>query len=310
MFLKIDNVTKMYDKENGVKNIKIDVEHGELLSILGPSGCGKTTILNIIAGFLNVDSGKLILDSKDITGLPPEKREISTVFQNFALFPHMNVNENISYGLKYKKLSKEEIKNTVDKFIKMVGLENYKNSSVTKLSGGQQQRVALARSMAINPKVLLLDEPFSSLDAKLRIKMREELKILQRKFGITMVFVTHDREEALSISEKIIIMNKGEIVQIGTPEEIYSSPSNDYVANFIGEVNVIKFAEGKKFVRPENLKIEKKEKGSWEVVSKLFMGAYTIFIIKSNENIYKVQMMSDEAKLILIGDKVTLIYNQ
>ena len=231
MYLKIENIRKMFDKTRGIKDINFSIEKGELISFLGPSGCGKTTLLNVIGGFIQPETGKIYLEGEEITDFPPEIRNISTVFQNYALFPHMNVIENIKYGLKYKKLSKKEQEDLAQDYLKIVGLEGYEKVSVYELSGGQQQRVALARALVLHPKLLLLDEPFSNLDAKLKISMREELKQLQKKINISMIFVTHDQEEALSLSDKIVVMNAGEIVQIGTPEEIYYQPANDYVAD-------------------------------------------------------------------------------
>ena len=239
MYLKIENIRKMFDKTRGIKDINFSIEKGELISFLGPSGCGKTTLLNVIGGFIQPETGKIYLEGEEITDFPPEIRNISTVFQNYALFPHMNVIENIKYGLKYKKLSKKEQEDLAQDYLKIVGLEGYEKVSVYELSGGQQQRVALARALVLHPKLLLLDEPFSNLDAKLKISMREELKQLQKKINISMIFVTHDQEEALTMSDKIVVMREGEIQQIGSPTDIYNEPVNEFVANFIGESNII-----------------------------------------------------------------------
>lgn len=200
MYLRIENLRKIFEENRGIEKIDFSIEKGELISLLGPSGCGKTTLLNIIGGFLKPDNGKIYLEDRDITDIPPEKRDISTVFQSYALFPHMNVLENIKYGLKYKKLTKKEQNELALEYLKIVGLDGYEKKSIQELSGGQQQRVALARALVLYPKVLLLDEPFSNLDAKLKISMREELKELQKNLKISMIFVTHDQEEALSIS--------------------------------------------------------------------------------------------------------------
>ena len=222
MFLKLVNLTKLFDEENGVKDVNIDVEEGEFVTILGPSGCGKTTTLNLIGGFLEADSGQILLEGVNILSLPPEKRPVSTVFQSYALFPHMNVVENVSYGIRfYRKEKKKKALEIAQEYIDIVGLTGYEQYKVGNLSGGQQQRVALARSMATNPKILLLDEPLSNLDASLRMKMRGELKELQKKLNITMIFVTHDQSEALSLSDKIVVMDKGKVVQIGSPTEVY-----------------------------------------------------------------------------------------
>ena len=225
MYLRIENLRKIFEENRGIEKINFSIEKGELISLLGPSGCGKTTLLNIIGGFLKPDNGKIYLEDRDITDIPPEKRDISTVFQSYALFPHMNVLENIKYGLKYKKLTKKEQNELALEYLKIVGLDGYEKKSIQELSGGQQQRVALARALVLYPKVLLLDEPFSNLDAKLKISMREELKELQKNLKISMIFVTHDQEEALSISDKVVVMNNGKIEQIGTPEELFYSIS-------------------------------------------------------------------------------------
>ena len=266
MYLKIENISKIFEKERGVKNISFQLEKGELVSFLGPSGCGKTTLLNIIGGFVKNDSGSIYLEDKDITEYPPEKREIVTVFQNYALFPHMNVVENVKYGLKYRGYNKEEQIKLAKEYLKIVGLEGYEKNSVGELSGGQQQRVALARALVLQPKILLLDEPFSNLDAKLKIAMREEIKELQKRLGISMIFVTHDQEEALSISDRIVVMSNGEIVQIGKPEEIYYSPKNRYVAEFIGKINFLEI--GNK--RPEEIKMRRDNSGDAVILNREF----------------------------------------
>lgn len=302
MYLKIENISKIFEKERGVKNISFQLEKGELVSFLGPSGCGKTTLLNIIGGFIKNDSGAIYLENKEITDYPPEKREIVTVFQNYALFPHMNVIENVKYGLKYRGYSKYEQIELAKKYLKIVGLEGYEKNSVGELSGGQQQRVALARALVLQPKILLLDEPFSNLDAKLKISMREEIKELQKKLGISMIFVTHDQEEALSISDRIVVMSTGEIIQIGTPEEVYYSPKNRYVAEFIGKINFLE--KGSK--RPEEIEMKKSEAGKGIILNKEFMGATTLFIVEyQNKKIY-VTISGEEALNFKVGDRVEL----
>lgn len=302
MYLRIENLKKIFEENRGIEKIDFSIEKGELISLLGPSGCGKTTLLNIIGGFLKPDNGKIYLEDRDITDIPPEKRDISTVFQSYALFPHMNVLENIKYGLKYKKLTKKEQNELALEYLKIVGLDGYEKKSIQELSGGQQQRVALARALVLYPKILLLDEPFSNLDAKLKISMREELKELQKNLKISMIFVTHDQEEALSISDKVVVMNNGKIEQIGTPEEIYYSPINEYVANFIGKSNFILKDGVKKLIRPENIKIEKNQKGSWKIINKEFMGAYTILKIKNETEELYVNIQGEKGREYILGD--------
>ncbi len=302
MYLKIENISKIFEKERGVKNISFQLEKGELVSFLGPSGCGKTTLLNIIGGFVKNDSGSIYLEGKDITEYPPEKREIVTVFQNYALFPHMNVIENVKYGLKYRGYNKEEQIKLAKEYLKIVGLEGYEKNSVGELSGGQQQRVALARALVLQPKILLLDEPFSNLDAKLKIAMREEIKELQKRLGISMIFVTHDQEEALSISDRIVVMSNGEIVQIGKPEEIYYSPKNRYVAEFIGKINFLEI--GNK--RPEEIKMRRDDSGDAIILNREFMGATTLFVVERLEKKIYVTIPGEEALKYRVGDRVVL----
>lgn len=302
MYLKIENISKIFEKGRGVKNISFQLEKGELVSFLGPSGCGKTTLLNIISGFVKNDSGSIYLEDKDITEYPPEKREIVTVFQNYALFPHMNVVENVKYGLKYRGYNKEEQIKLAKEYLKIVGLEGYEKNSVGELSGGQQQRVALARALVLQPKILLLDEPFSNLDAKLKIAMREEIKELQKRLGISMIFVTHDQEEALSISDRIVVMSNGEIVQIGKPEEIYYSPKNRYVAEFIGKINFLEI--GNK--RPEEIKMRRDDSGDAVILNREFMGATTLFVVERLEKKIYVTIPGEEALKYRVGDRVVL----
>ncbi|MCF2628298.1 ABC transporter ATP-binding protein [Fusobacterium mortiferum] len=302
MYLKIENISKIFEKGRGVKNISFQLEKGELVSFLGPSGCGKTTLLNIIGGFVKNDSGSIYLEDKDITEYPPEKREIVTVFQNYALFPHMNVIENVKYGLKYRGYNKEEQIKLAKEYLKIVGLEGYEKNSVGELSGGQQQRVALARALVLQPKILLLDEPFSNLDAKLKIAMREEIKELQKRLGISMIFVTHDQEEALSISDRIVVMSNGEIVQIGKPEEIYYSPKNRYVAEFIGKINFLEI--GNK--RPEEIKMRRDDSGDAVILNREFMGATTLFVVERLEKKIYVTIPGEEALKYRVGDRVVL----
>ncbi len=235
----IKNAVKKYGDFTAVNGISLNIEQGEFFTLLGPSGCGKTTLLRMIAGFNTVDGGEICFDEQVINNLPAHKRDIGMVFQNYAIFPHLNVADNVAYGLKARKVPKAEIIPRVEEALKMVQIDQLKTRQPNELSGGQQQRVALARAFVIEPGVLLMDEPLSNLDAKLRVQMRTTIKKLQRRLGITTVYVTHDQEEALAISDRIAVMNQGNIMQIGKPEEIYRKPANPFVANFIGVSNFI-----------------------------------------------------------------------
>ena len=237
--IEFRNIVKSFDGQIVLKGVNLDIYENEFVTLLGPSGCGKTTLLRILGGFLDADEGKVIFDGEEISRKPPYERELNTVFQKYALFPHLSVYENIAFGLKIHKISKYVIEQKVMKMLKLIGLEGFENKNTTLLSGGQQQRVAIARALVNEPKVLLLDEPLAALDLKLRKEMQYELKRIQQEVGITFIFVTHDQEEALTMSDKIVVMKNGEIQQVGTPQEIYNEPANRYVANFIGESNII-----------------------------------------------------------------------
>ncbi len=238
--LEIVNVSKYFDDFAAVKNVSIRIEENEFFSILGPSGCGKTTLLRMIAGFEEPDSGDILLDGKSILSQPPNKRPINTIFQNYALFPHLTVFENIAFPLRLKKVHEVEIKEKVEKLLSLVRLEEHSKKKPSQLSGGQKQRVSLARALANEPKILLLDEPVSALDAKLRQELLVELDNLHDKVGITFIYVTHDQAEALSVSDHVAVMNSGNLVQYGTPYEIYESPKSLFVSTFIGETNLLK----------------------------------------------------------------------
>lgn len=240
MRIKLENVFKEYNGATVVKNVSLNVSDGEIMALLGPSGCGKTTILRMLAGLIPMSSGKILFDDNDVSEFSSQKRNTAMVFQNYALFPHLNVEENISFGLKVRKLSKPEIRQRLSKIIKSVELEGLEKRKIQELSGGQRQRVALARALVIRPDILLFDEPLSNLDEKLRVTMRQNIKKLQREFGITSVYVTHDQEEAMSIADHITVMNKGEIQQCATPNEVYKRPKNAFVANFVGQANLFK----------------------------------------------------------------------
>ena len=237
--ISLENITVSYDGEQVLGGFHLGIHDGEFVTLLGPSGCGKTTVLRTIAGFIRPDAGDVFFYDKNITGLPPHKREVNTIFQKYALFPHLNVYENIAFGMRLKGRSEKEIRRTVQEMLAMVNLTGYAHRGIGQLSGGQQQRVAIARALANEPKVLLLDEPLGALDLKLRKDMQAELKKIQQCTGITFVFVTHDQEEALSMSDTVVVMDGGVIQQIGSPTDIYNEPENAFVADFIGESNIL-----------------------------------------------------------------------
>ena len=311
--IELKNLCKSYDELTVLDNLSLNIKKNEFLTLLGPSGCGKTTTLKIIAGFEYADDGKVLFEGKDINNIPPYQRPVNTVFQKYALFPHMNIYENIAFGLKIKKMPKEEIDKKVKEMLKLVALEGYENRKIDSLSGGQQQRIAIARALVNEPKVLLLDEPLGALDLKLRQEMQIELKRMQQKLGITFIFVTHDQEEALSMSDTIIVMNKGKIQQMGTPEDIYNEPKNSFVARFIGESNIldgvmledfkVEFC-GKVFdcvdkgfenkenievvIRPEDIKMVEPSKGMLKgvVTSTVFKGVHYEISVKENNRMW------------------------
>ena len=236
---RLENITKHFGNVVAVNNVSLNIPHGKLITLLGPSGCGKTTILRMIAGLEVPNSGRIYLGGEDITGLPANERKITMVFQSYALFPHMNVYENIAYGLRVMHWSKDRIKKAVEESLDMVGLSGLERRNPSQLSGGQQQRIAVARALVLKPRVLLFDEPLSNLDAKLRRRMRGEIRNLQKDLGITSIYVTHDQSEALAISDRIVVMENAIISQEGEPDELFTRPSNPFVADFIGEANIL-----------------------------------------------------------------------
>ena len=239
IIIDIKHVSKSFGDKTVLDDINLYVKRGEFITLLGPSGCGKTTMLRMIAGFTSVDQGEILLNGKDLGGIPPHKRPLNTVFQKYALFPHLDVYDNVAFGLKLKKVPEDEIARKVSKVLKLVSMSDYEDRDVNSLSGGQQQRIAIARALVNQPEVLLLDEPLAALDLKMRKDMQIELKEMHEKLGITFIYVTHDQEEALTLSDTIVVMNDGRIQQIGTPTDIYNEPVNSFVADFIGESNIV-----------------------------------------------------------------------
>ena len=311
--LEIKNMKKIYPNGDGVENINIQVHEGEFVTMLGPSGCGKSTILRTLGGFLKIDGGEILLDDQAIQDLPPEKRPTAMVFQSYNLWPHMTVYENLMFGLKIRKVPKAVMKKEADEALKLVGMEGYGKKYPNQLSGGQQQRVAIARALLLKPSVLLLDEPFSALDAKIRQQMREELKRIQEELNITVVFVTHDQEEAMALSHRIVVMNKGVIEQVGTPEEIYDNPATKYVASFIGEMNFIEENGGKVLaVRPEDIILTKGDSGDMvgSVRSIMMLGHYAEVIIQMGNQTIKSYLNRALANGFHVQDRVSLSFNK
>lgn len=239
VIIRLQNISKKFEDDVILDNINLTIKDKEFMTFLGPSGCGKTTTLRIIAGFLESDSGQVIFEGKDINNLPPHKRQVNTIFQRYALFPHLNVYDNIAFGLRIKKMKEKDISKKVHEMLELVNLKGFQRRNIASLSGGQQQRVAIARALAVEPRVLLLDEPLGALDLKLRKDMQVELKNIQKRMGITFIYVTHDQQEALSMSDTVVVMNDGKIQQIGSPIDIYNEPQNAFVADFIGESNIL-----------------------------------------------------------------------
>ena len=277
-----------------------------MVCILGPSGCGKTTLLNIIGGFVSDYSGDVLLSNENINNIQPEKREIATVFQSYGLFTHKNVMDNVSYGLKLLKIDKNTRENRAKEMLEKVGLASYEKKKIKELSGGEQQRVAIARSMVLNPKLLLLDEPLSNLDVHLRDVMRKEIKRIQKQFGVTMIIVTHDQEDAFKLADRVIVINKGHIEQIGTPEELYKEPKNNFISSFIGENNII---DESLVIRPEEISIKLDSSGEGKVVDVTYLGATVEYLVETPDgNTLKVLTMST-AERFNIGDKVLVQIN-
>ena len=298
-------------KNEGVENINLSVKEHELLTLLGPSGCGKTTILRAIGGFNQIDSGRILLDGKEIQNLQPEKRPTGMVFQSYNLWPHMTVYENMAFGMQIRKCPKEQIKKEIKKMLELVRMDGSEKKYPSQLSGGQQQRIAIARALVLKPSLLLLDEPFSALDAKIRGQMREELKRIQREAGLTVIFVTHDQEEAMAISDRIAVMRRGYMEQVGKPEEIYDHPKTRFVAEFIGEMNFIEENGSSFAVRPEDVTLQLDQNGKYEIFQMMSLGHYTQAIVKKSEKeILKVFLEKDQAKGFETGNRVSCIFDR
>ncbi|MBU4485069.1 ABC transporter ATP-binding protein [bacterium] len=346
--VEFQNITKIFRGHSGAEVVAVDklnleIKTGELVTLLGPSGCGKTTILRMLAGFEEPSGGEIYLDEKNVVNLPPNKRDLSMMFQSYGLFPHMSIFNNIAYGLKLRGFTKKEIKQKVFHILKLMDLNEVASRSPRQLSGGQQQRVALARALVIEPKVLLFDEPLSNLDAKLRVAMREEIRKLQQRLNITAVYVTHDQEEAMSISDRIVLLNCGKVEQMGSPSEIYLYPKNRFVANFIGKANFIparvdgmddKYVTisianikthlpkrtsvklGDKIdvvLRPEAIKVgqpyEGKFQGSVDFVS--YLGSQLIYEVKAFGQILTIEIPNPKGQIdFKVGDKISLSFNE
>jgi len=327
--VRLQNISVKFDDDQILDNLSLDINEKEFVTLLGPSGCGKTTTLRILGGFIKPDSGDVMFEGKRINEVPPYQRQINTIFQKYALFPHLNVFENVAFGLRVQKKPEKEIKNTVNEMLELVNLKGFGKRDINSLSGGQQQRVSIARALAVKPRVLLLDEPLGALDLKLRKDMQVELKNIQQRLGITFVYVTHDQEEALSMSDTVVVMDNGRIQQIGSPLDIYNEPENAFVADFIGESNIIdgvmledykaSFA-GKTFdcldkgfeknepvdvvIRPEDVDVVPIEKGmlSGEVTSVAFKGVHFEIIVDINGFKWMIQTTDYEP----VGAKIGL----
>lgn len=318
-YLEIENVCFSYNQNKTINNISLSVEEGSFTTLLGPSGCGKTTLLKLLSGFLTPQEGNIFINNINQNELETSQREIGIVFQDYALFPHLTVKENLLYGLKIKNKkdkipSKEFYKNTeglIQQSARLLGLVGLLDRFPHELSGGQQQRVALGRALILKPKILLMDEPLSSLDAKLRNQVRDELKEIQKDFGITTIYVTHDQEEALYLSDKIAVMNHGQIQQIGSPEEIYFKPKNKFVADFVGKANFIEEENACFIVRPEWINLEKTDSKNSEnkIISKTFLGStirYKIGTNKTKNGILIVDKSSNDSAVFNPGDYVKI----
>jgi ABC-type Fe3+/spermidine/putrescine transport system ATPase subunit len=313
--VELRGVTKRFDDVVAVDALDLSIHHGEFLSLLGPSGCGKTTTLRLIAGFEQPDEGQIVIDGRDVAGLPPYKRDVNTVFQSYALFPHLTVIQNVAYGLKQRGLRKLQREKRARELLALVKLEQTANRKPRQLSGGQQQRVALARALVLAPKVLLLDEPLGALDLKVRKGLQIELKRIQSEIGITFVYVTHDQEEALAMSDRVAVMNQGRIEQLGPPREIYDSPATSFVADFIGETNFIRRNGAVVAIRPEQLRIARGGSGlAGEVVTAMVIGPAIQCVVKAEngqEILVRQQRGADGVvEALQKGERVVLTWDE
>ena len=338
--ITIENAVKRYGKETIINGLSLEIKPGEFFTLLGPSGCGKTTLLRMIIGFNSIEGGTFKINDRVINNIPTNKRNIGMVFQNYAVFPHMNVFDNVAFGLKNRKLPKEEIEKKVNDILKIVKIDHLKDRMPANLSGGQQQRVALARALVIEPSVLLFDEPLSNLDAKLRVTMRTEIRRIQQEVGITAIYVTHDQSEAMALSDRIIIMRSGVVEQIGTPQEIYYHPVNEFVADFIGEANFLKgkleaIENGKARInvsgdichaavipgmevgrdytivlRPEAAALAQEGGLPCQVVLSCFMGSYQNYHVKVGDTLVKLTDPNPKNKRVYkVGEHCRLVFD-
>jgi len=311
--LEIVNMTKLYKTGDGVRNINLTIQEGQLVTLLGPSGCGKTTILRTIGGFLDVDGGDVRIAGQSIIHLPPEKRPTAMVFQAYNLWPHMKVYDNLEFGLKLRKVPRQERARRIAEMMALVKMSGMEQKYPGQMSGGQQQRVAIARSLLLKPQVLLLDEPFSALDAKIRQQMREELRKIQTDLNITVAFVTHDQEEAMALSDRVVVMNKGAIEQEGSPQDIYHRPKSRYVADFIGEMNFLQLADNKVLaVRPEHVQVSQGKGGELDgyVRTIMMLGHYIEMTVDTDYGIVKTFISDEQARQYGRGDAVALRFNR
>ncbi len=317
--VKLNSISQNYGEVRALININLGIKDGEFFSLLGPSGSGKTTCLRIIAGFESPNQGAVFLFNEDVTTVPPYKRRVNTVFQDYALFPHMTVEQNVGYSLKIKGVSPEEYRKKVYEILDVVKLASYNKRKINQLSGGQKQRIALARALINKPKVLLLDEPLGALDLKLREQMQVELKSLQRQFNITFIYVTHDQQEALSMSDRIAVLNEGKIEQIGTPNEIYSSPNSSFVANFVGTSNIFDKSTAKEIfnvdsafsIRPEKISLLINEADNQysidgKIIEKQFQGSFVKLIIETTFSKQLIVNLNQSNPNLSLGNEIKL----